>query len=66
MHLSKPKIQNSCLKVKKKFNSEGRFPRAQQRIKHGITKETFSKMGYKERVELFNTNRDLYDQLVNQ
>ena len=32
----------------------------------GITKETFSKMGYKERVELFNTNRDLYDQLVNQ
>lgn len=28
-----------------------------------ITKEQFSKMNYKERVELFNTNKDLYDSL---
>ena len=30
-----------------------------------ITKEQFAKMGYKERNELFNTNRELYDSLVN-
>ena len=30
-----------------------------------ITKEQFDKMGYKERNELFNTNRELYDSLVN-
>ncbi len=30
----------------------------------GITKEQFATMGYKERVELFNTNRDAYDALT--
>ena len=30
-----------------------------------ITKEQFSKMGYKEREELYNTNKELYDSLVN-
>lgn len=29
-----------------------------------VTREAFAKMGYKERVELFNNNRELYDQLV--
>lgn len=29
----------------------------------GVTKEQFSKMGYKDRVNLYNTNKDLYDQL---
>lgn len=29
----------------------------------GVTKEQFSKMGYKERVNLYNTNKELYDQL---
>ena len=29
-----------------------------------ITKEQFNKMGYKERNELFNNNRELYDSLV--
>lgn len=29
-----------------------------------ITKEQFAKMGYKERNELFNTNKELYDSLV--
>jgi hypothetical protein len=29
-----------------------------------ITKEQFNKMGYKERNELFNSNRELYDSLV--
>lgn len=28
-----------------------------------ITKEQFTKMGYKERVELYNTNKELYDEL---
>lgn len=32
----------------------------------GITKEQFNKMGYKERVDLYNTNKDLYTQLSNQ
>lgn len=31
-----------------------------------VTKEQFAKMGYKERVELFNTDRELYDSLVNE
>ena len=30
-----------------------------------ITKEQFSKMGYKEREELYNTNKELYDSLTN-
>lgn len=29
-----------------------------------ITKEQFAKMGYKEREELYNTNKELYDSLV--
>ena len=29
-----------------------------------VTKEDFAKMGYKERVELFNTNKELYDSLI--
>lgn len=31
-----------------------------------ITKETFSKMSYKEKVELYNTNQELYTQLINE
>lgn len=31
-----------------------------------ITKEQFSKMGYKERVELYNTNKELYTELNKQ
>lgn len=31
-----------------------------------ITKEQFNKMPYKERVELYNSNKDLYDSLTNQ
>lgn len=30
----------------------------------GITKEQFQKMSYKERVELYNTDKELYDSLV--
>ena len=30
-----------------------------------ITKEQFSRMGYKEREELYNTDKELYDSLVN-
>lgn len=31
-----------------------------------ITKEQFNRMGYKERVELYNSNKDIYDSLINQ
>jgi len=31
-----------------------------------ITKEQFNRMGYKERIELYNSNKDLYDSLTNQ
>ena len=31
-----------------------------------ITKEVFDKMGYRERVKLYNENKELYDQLKNQ
>ncbi len=34
-------------------------------INTGITKEQFDKMGYKERVNLFNTNKALHDTLAN-
>lgn len=29
-----------------------------------VTKQEFNKMGYKERLELFNTNKELYDELT--
>lgn len=32
----------------------------------GVTKEQFAKMGYKERNELFNTNRELYNTLISE
>jgi len=32
----------------------------------GVTKEQFTKMGYKEKVTLYNTNKELYDQLSGQ
>ena len=32
----------------------------------GVTKEQFTKMGYKEKVNLYNTNKELYDQLKGQ
>lgn len=31
-----------------------------------ITKEQFNKMGYKERIELYNSDKNLYDSLINQ
>jgi hypothetical protein len=31
----------------------------------GITKEQFARMGYKDKVNLFNTNKELYDSLTN-
>ncbi|MGN2337891.1 hypothetical protein ACTFIN_07155 [Clostridium cagae] len=32
-------------------------------INSGITREDFNKMGYKERLDLYNTDKDLYDAL---
>ena len=38
---------------------------SQTRVPGTITKEQFNKMGYKEREELYNTNKELYDSLAN-
>lgn len=41
----------------------GREPNNSGTASKGITKEQFNKMSYKERVELYNTNRELYNSL---
>ena len=33
-------------------------------IEPGLTKEQFQRMGYKERLELFNNDPELYNELV--
>ena len=38
---------------------------SQTHVPGTVTKEQFNKMGYKEREELYNTNKELYDSLVN-
>ncbi len=44
---------------------KGALPSSQgSKGNQGITKEQFDKMGYKERVELFNTNPELHNSLV--
>ena len=58
------------------FKSEGKNPNPKKGVtpkgnndpkgNGTVTKEQFAKMGYKERVELFNTDRELYDSLVNE
>lgn len=58
------------------FKSEGKNPSPKKGVtpkgnndpkgNGTVTKEQFAKMGYKERVELFNTDRELYDSLVNE
>ena len=51
------------------FNSDKTLPTFSGDIKqpgsNQITKEVFNKMGYKERVKLYNENKELYDQLKN-
>lgn len=44
----------------------GRETRNIGRASKGMTKEQFQKLNYKERVELYNTNKELYDSLVNE
>lgn len=52
------------------FDSDKPLPTFSGNIKqpanNQITKEVFDKMGYKERVKLYNENKELYDQLKNQ
>lgn len=52
------------------FDSDKTLPTFSGNIKqpanNQITKEVFDKMGYKERVKLYNENKELYDQLKNQ
>ena len=42
---------------------KGNTPKAKSDVSTGITKETFSKMSYKEKLELFNSDPELYDKL---
>ena len=52
------------------FDSDKPLPTFSGNIKqpanNQITKEVFDKMGYKERVKLYNEDKELYDQLKNQ
>lgn len=52
------------------FDSDKPLPTFTGNIKqpanNQITKEVFDKMGYRERVKLYNENKELYDQLKNQ
>lgn len=52
------------------FDSENPLPKFTGDIKQPentqITKEVFNKMGYQDRVKLYNENKPLYDQLKNQ
>ena len=45
---------------------EGRDPNNKSTSNKGMTKEQFNSLSYKERVELYNTNKDLYDSFVNE
>ena len=51
--------------VTKQQKFSGATPKQQkQQSKGAVTKEEFEKMGYKQRLELFNTDKELYDSLV--
>lgn len=45
---------------------EGRDPNNKSASNKGMTKEQFKSLSYKERVELYNTNKELYDSFVNE
>lgn len=45
---------------------EGRDPNNKSTSNKGMTKEQFNSLSYKERVELYNTNKELYDSFVNE
>lgn len=45
---------------------EGRDPNNKSTSNKGMTKEQFNSLSYKERVELYNTNKELYDSFINE
>lgn len=45
---------------------EGRDPNNKTASNKGMTKEQFKTLNYKERIELYNTNKELYDLFVNE
>lgn len=45
---------------------EGRDPFNKTTSNKGMTKEEFNSLGYKERVELYNNNKELYDSFVDE
>ena len=49
-----------------KPSASGITPQQSKTPTSGVTKEQFAKMGYKERNELFNTNRELYNTLISE
>ena len=42
---------------------KGKTPKAQTGAAEGVTKEAFDKMSYKERLELYNSDPELYNKL---
>lgn len=63
-------MEQAIDKVLKKYPSfkevvvAGRDPDNKNTSLKGITKEQFNKMSYKERVELYNTDKELYNSLI--
>lgn len=56
-------VQNG---VKAKFSDSAYVPPKQDTNSNTITKEQFKKMGYKEKLNLFNENNELYKNLKNE
>ena len=50
--------------IKEKLGNSNYKPPTTTGDVNTVTKEQFNKMGYKERLELFNTNKELYDELT--
>ena len=53
-------------KVKNKLGHSSYKPPVNNDSLNTITKEQFNKMGYKERLNLYNTNKELYEKLQNE
>ena len=52
--------------VKNKLGNSSYRPPVVDNNLNTITKEQFNKMGYKERLNLYNTNKELYEKLQNE
>lgn len=55
--------QHFSSEIKKKID-ENRLPDGDQDKNHGVTKEQFEKMGYRDRLKFFNENPDAYKEFT--